>query len=97
LPPALDRVHPVFHVSQLRKYVRDPSHCIDHSNLFLDENLAYTENPMRILDRKEQRLRNRIIDLVLVQWGRHSEKEATWELETKIREQHPELFDSSGT
>lgn len=97
LPPALDRVHPVFHVSQLRKYVRDPNHCIDHSNLFLDENLAYTEGPMRILDRKEQRLRNRVVELVLVQWGRHSEKEATWELETKIREQYPELFDDSGT
>jgi transposase InsO family protein len=92
LPPALSRVHPVFHVSQLRKYVRDPSHCIDHSDLYLDENLNYNEGPMRILDRKEQKLRNRTIAVVLVQWGRHSEKEATWELETKIREQYPELF-----
>ncbi|XP_078150324.1 uncharacterized protein LOC144545636 [Carex rostrata] len=97
LPPALSRVHPVFHISQLRKYVKDPSHCIDHSDLRVDENLAYKEEPMRILDRKEQRLRNRTIGLVLVQWGRHSEKEATWELEMKIREQYPELFDSSGT
>ena len=31
LPPYLDGVHEVFHVSQLRKYVRDDSHVLDHS------------------------------------------------------------------
>jgi hypothetical protein len=38
------------------------------------------------LDRKEQRLRNRIITSVLVQWGHHSRKEATWEIVSSIRE-----------
>ena len=33
LPPSLDGVHEVFHVSQLRKYVRDDSHVLDHSEL----------------------------------------------------------------
>jgi hypothetical protein len=97
LPPALDRVHPVFHVSQLRRYVRDPSHCIDHSSLHVQDDLTYQEEPMQILDRKEQRLRSKVIKLVLVKWGRHSDKEATWELEESIREKYPELFDESGT
>jgi hypothetical protein len=97
LPPALDRVHPVFHVSQLRRYVRDPSHQLDFSKLHLDDTLEYEEKPMRILDQKEQRLRNRTITSVLVQWGHHSRKEATWELESTMREQYPELFFESGT
>ena len=96
LPPALDRVHPVFHVSQLRRYVRDPSHCIDHSDLHVQEDLSYQEEPMQILDRKEQQLRSKVIKLVLVKWGWHSDKEATWELEASIREKYPELFDDSG-
>ena len=28
LPPNMDRVHNVFHVSMLRRYVRDPSHVL---------------------------------------------------------------------
>ena len=28
LPPELSRIHPVFHVSMLRKYIPDPSHVI---------------------------------------------------------------------
>jgi hypothetical protein len=84
-------------VSQLRRYVRDPSHQLDFSELHLDDTLEYEEKPMRILDKKEQRLRNRIITSVLVQWGHHSRKDATWELESMIREQYPELFSESGT
>ena len=33
LPPSLAAVHDVFYVSQLRKYIRDESHVIDHSEL----------------------------------------------------------------
>ena len=67
LPPTLDKVHPVFHVSQLRKYIRDPSHILDFSNLGLDETLVYEERPMKILDTKEISLRRKTIRQVLVQ------------------------------
>ena len=33
LPPSLSRVHNVFHVSQLRKYVADTSHIINSTSL----------------------------------------------------------------
>ena len=33
LPPSLSRVHDVFHVLMLRKYIIDPSHVLDYSSL----------------------------------------------------------------
>ena len=50
LPPSLDGVHNVFHVSQLRRYVKDDSHILDHSELELQPDLSYQEQPMAILD-----------------------------------------------
>ena len=79
LPPALSGVHNVFHVSMLRKYVPDPTHVIDYEPLQLQENLTYTEEPLRIVERKEQVLRNRTIPLVKVVWNNHAISEASWE------------------
>ena len=72
LPPSLDGVHDVFHVSQLRRYVRDDNHVLDHIELELRPDLSYTERPMAILDRTTKELKRQIILLVLVSWGRRS-------------------------
>ncbi|MCI56124.1 hypothetical protein A2U01_0077375, partial [Trifolium medium] len=40
LPPSLSNLHDVFHVSQLRKYVSDPSHVIDSDDIQVKENLT---------------------------------------------------------
>ncbi|XP_074314275.1 uncharacterized protein LOC141649484 [Silene latifolia] len=58
LPPALDRVHNVFHVSQLRKYISDPSYVLEAKMIKLDDVLTYVETPKEILDRKEALLRS---------------------------------------
>ena len=50
LPPALSGVHDVFHVSMLRKYIPNPSHVLDYSQLELDDRLTVEEQPMCILD-----------------------------------------------
>ncbi|XP_074283841.1 uncharacterized protein LOC141608380 [Silene latifolia] len=52
LPPGLDRVHNVFHVSQLRKYISDMSHVLEVETIELDEALTYVEVLKEILDRK---------------------------------------------
>ena len=52
---------------------------------------------MKIMDHKEQILSRQIILYVKVHGRNHSEMEATWELESEIREKYPELFQSSGT
>ncbi|OMO80899.1 reverse transcriptase [Corchorus capsularis] len=97
LPPSLSGVHNVFHVSMLRKFTPDPNHVIELAPLPLRADLTYDEQPIKIVDRKEQVLRRRTIPYVKVQWHNHSEREATWELESKIKEKYPELFETNGT
>ena len=48
LSPSLEGVHNVFHVSQLRKYVRDERHVLDHTELELRPDLSYIEQLIAI-------------------------------------------------
>ncbi|XP_074318980.1 uncharacterized protein LOC141655850 [Silene latifolia] len=66
LPPALARVHNVFHVSQLRKYVSDNTHVLAAEIVEMDENLSYMEVAKEILDKKVRKTRNGEIELVKV-------------------------------
>ncbi|KAL6210832.1 hypothetical protein ACLB2K_016064 [Fragaria x ananassa] len=59
LPPELSRIHNVFHVSMLRKYIADPSHVLEEQQISLQKDLSYEEEPVQILDRKEQVLRSK--------------------------------------
>ncbi|XP_070052263.1 uncharacterized protein [Nicotiana tomentosiformis] len=52
LPPSLSGVHPVFHVSMIRKYVGDLSRILDFSIVQLDGNLTYYVESVAILDRQ---------------------------------------------
>ncbi|XP_060203056.1 pentatricopeptide repeat-containing protein At5g61990, mitochondrial-like [Lycium barbarum] len=63
LLPRLSAVHPVFHVSMLRRYVGDDSHKIQPENLELAENLTYEEGPISILDGQVRQLRSKKIQL----------------------------------
>ncbi|XP_041001659.1 uncharacterized protein LOC121247362 [Juglans microcarpa x Juglans regia] len=92
LPPTLSRVHNVFHVSMLRKYIPDATHIINYKPLQLQENLTYTEEPVQIIERTKQVLRNQTIPLVKVVWNNHAINEASWELEDEMRVKYPQLF-----
>ena len=92
LLPELSKVHNVFHVSMLRKYIPDPSHVLRDQPVQLKENLTYEETPVQIVDRKEQVLRSKVIPLVKVLWKNHEREAATWEQEAQMRRQYPQLF-----
>ncbi|XP_075515504.1 uncharacterized protein LOC142550153 [Primulina tabacum] len=94
LPPDLERVHNVFHVSMLRKYLPNPSHVLRHESLDLLPNLSYEEMPVQILDRKVKVLRNKEIGLVKVLWRNHVIEEA-WEPEEEMKHRYPNLFDGN--
>ena len=92
LPPEIEKIHNVFHLSQLRKYITDPSHILNYSPLQLQEDLSYTVEPVQFLDRKKKQLRNKVIPLVKVLWRSQEIKETTWEAEEKMRKTYPQLF-----
>lgn len=50
LPPTLEGIHNLFHVSQLRRYVGDESHVLDLTKVELEEDLSYKEKSVGILD-----------------------------------------------
>ncbi|XP_073139130.1 uncharacterized protein [Henckelia pumila] len=92
LPPYLSGIHDVFHVSLLRQYVADESHILHPTEVQLDQDLSYVEIPLKILHRKENVLRNKRIPLVMVQWQHRGTEEETWELESRMQTEHPELL-----
>ncbi|KAL5805446.1 hypothetical protein ACOSQ4_028179 [Xanthoceras sorbifolium] len=92
LPPELEKIHNVFHVSMLRRYRSDPSHRIPAESIEIRPDLTYEEEPVQILDREIKELRNKRVPLVKVLWRNHKVEEATWESEETIRQQYPQLF-----
>ena len=49
LPPELEKIHSVFHVSMLRRYRSDPSHVVSLETIELRPDLTYEEEPVEIL------------------------------------------------
>jgi hypothetical protein len=93
LPQSLNRVHNVFHVSQLKQYIPDSSHVLIPEPVELDPSMSYQEHPVEILDTKTRKTRNRETKLVKVLWTNHQTEEATWETESEMREKYPHLFE----
>ncbi|XP_057755760.1 uncharacterized protein LOC130974938 [Arachis stenosperma] len=95
LPPHLSNLHDVFYVSQHRKYTLDASHVLEPESVELKENLTFQLMPVRIDDTSVKKLRGKDVSLVKVAWERAGLEEHTWELESEMRKDYPELF--SGT
>jgi hypothetical protein len=68
LPDSMSGVYNVFHVSMLRKYLRDPEHKIDLEPIRVQHDLSVECHPMRILDTSERVMRRRMIKYVKVLW-----------------------------
>ena len=89
LPPGLSGVHPVFHVSMLKRYHGDGNYIIHWNSVLLNKNFSYEEEPVAILDREIRKLRSREIASIKVQWKNRTVEEATWEKEADIQERYP--------
>ncbi|XP_050876607.1 uncharacterized protein LOC127080319 [Lathyrus oleraceus] len=58
----------------------------------METNISFEPQPSRLVGRETKLLRNKEILLVKVQWDESHPGEATWELESKMREVYPYLF-----
>ncbi|MCI67142.1 cytochrome P450, partial [Trifolium medium] len=56
------------------------------------DDLTIKTVPLRIEGREVKRLRNKEIASVKVVWGGPAGANATWELESKMRDSYPDLF-----
>jgi transposase InsO family protein len=93
LPEGMADIHPVFHVSQLRRCLRVPEKGrVPEEEINLQTDLRYQEVPIKILDTK--RTRNSEVRICRVQWSRHGVEEATWEREDALKKEFPHLFRS---
>jgi hypothetical protein len=72
----LANVHDVFHVSQLKKCLRVPEEQLPMEDLSVQDDLTYTEYPIKILDTLTHVIRSKVIEMCKVQWSHHGEGEA---------------------
>ncbi|XP_028107999.1 uncharacterized protein LOC114306871 [Camellia sinensis] len=51
LPPVMENMHNVFHISMLLDYLRDPLHVIELTHVLLKDDFTYEERPIQIVNR----------------------------------------------
>ena len=92
LPPELEKIHNVFHVSMLRRYRSDLSYVVSSETIELRPDFTYEEEPVEILAHEVKELWKKKIMLVKVLWRNHKTEKATWESEETMRQQYLQLF-----
>ena len=88
--PTTSRVHPVFHVSCLKKVIGDKIP-IQTILLELDEEGKVILEPEKLSETRTKQLRNRVITEYLIKWKNLPIEDSTWEDESFIQK-HPQLI-----
>ncbi|KAH0657753.1 hypothetical protein KY289_026501 [Solanum tuberosum] len=96
LPQELAAVHPVFHISMLKKCIGGPSLILPTESIRIKNSLSYEEIPVLILDRQVRRFRTKDVASVKVLWRNQFVEEDTWEAEEDMNKRYPYLFESGG-
>ncbi|KAI3666339.1 hypothetical protein L1987_27530 [Smallanthus sonchifolius] len=92
LPPALNNVHPTFHVSNLKKCLVVENLHIPLDDVRIDETMHFVEKPVEIMDREIKQLKRSRIPIVKVRWDSKRGPEFTWEREDQMKLKYPHLF-----
>jgi hypothetical protein len=88
----MSTIFPVFHVSQLKKCLRVPEERIEAKDMKIGSDLVYQEQPIEILDTKDQITRNSTVKTYKVLWRHHDERDATWETDAYLQEVYPNFY-----
>ncbi|GJV74357.1 putative reverse transcriptase domain-containing protein [Tanacetum coccineum] len=92
LPEELDGVHDTFHVSNLKKYLADPTLQVPLDEIQVDAKLNFIEEPVKILEKEFKKLKWIRIAIVKVWWNSKRGHEFTWEHEDQMKLKYPHLF-----
>jgi hypothetical protein len=94
LPETLSAVHNVFHMSPLKKCLRVPDWTVKVTDVALEQDLTYSEHPVRVLDQKDRITQRRTLKFYKMQWNQHTEDEATWETQDFLDKNFPDFLAS---
>ena len=75
--PSFSKIHPTFHVSQLKKHHGPPPTYVDPSSLHIPT-MNLTRHPTVVIDKRSIRKGNHVIVQWLVHWSNSSPEDATW-------------------
>ena len=89
----MSAIFDVFHVSLLKRCLRIPEEAIAPTDVKLQSDLTYEEEPIRLLEEMERVTRSKVIKFYKVVWNNHSEQDATWEREDYLREVYPTFYE----
>ncbi|GKE03035.1 hypothetical protein Tco_1391018 [Tanacetum coccineum] len=92
LPEELNGVHDTFHVSNLKKYLADPTLQVPLDEIQVDAKLNFVEEPMEILEREFKKLKHSRIAIIKLRWNSERGLEFTWEREVQMNLKYPHLF-----
>jgi hypothetical protein len=93
LPLDLVGTNEVFHVFMLRKYIANLDVIVEYEPFEIQEGLTYVEEPVKIVDKKEQVLHTKMIPIVKVLWRNHGVEEASWEAEHDMQSRYLHFFE----
>ena len=73
--------------------MHDPSLILEPSvqqEIEIEPDLTVIRRPFRIIDREQMQLRNKVVNLLKIQWS-NNPKDCTWETEKHIRKLYPDF------
>ncbi|GMI86886.1 hypothetical protein HRI_002357900 [Hibiscus trionum] len=87
--PVNSKVHPVFHISQLKKRIGDAP-CQQELPVIGPDG-GISKDPSKILARRIGKRGNRAVTEVLVEWSNSFPEDATWEVLHQLQIQFPDF------
>nr|GEV30271.1 putative reverse transcriptase domain-containing protein [Tanacetum cinerariifolium] len=89
LPKQLSRVYSTFHVSNMKKCLSNKPLAISLDEVHIDDKLRFVEEPVEVMDREVNRLKQSRIPIIKVRWNSRRGPEFTWEREDQFRKKYP--------
>lgn len=86
------KIHNVFHVNLLKKYVPDPTHVFSDDQLTVSQNNTLDIQTEAVLQSQTRILKNRSMNEYLIKWDTYPEEDATWERAETLLKHYPQFM-----